>query len=264
MEIKYRAVIDLLPVMEDADELTEFRERVGLWNEPRLGTMAYSVDDAFSLVSNAREDSYIRVWNANFFSVGDRERLANTPLTIRHQHLPGFTPNIQILSSSLPTHPTLNYGLRSLDEVYYITIHHTVGWAYQSTLEQNAINIAHSHINGKGWPGIGYHILIGPNGDIALTNDLVTKSFHCGSWDAPGDENRVAIGVSLGGNFVNHRPPDPQWQAASAVVAWLLSFLPNSVVVQPHKRMPGAATQCPGEEELEQWLRAVSGQDVWI
>ena len=152
----------------------------------------------------------------------------------------------------LPTHPDKTYTTRPLEEVNTLTIHHTVGWAAGGDILAIAA-IARFHVNTRDWPGIGYHYVIGPAGDIYRTNYHETWSFHVG---LPG--NAYAVGIALGGDFTNHPPSQAQQDAAQALVACLRGEL-EIIDVLPHRRMPGGDTQCPGNT-WEQWFPYVAGE----
>ena len=254
----YKSVVNLIPRIFQGDE---YRHRVFDWAFRRYETLTYSIDDALNLVSNARPDSLIRFWNANEFSHEEIDLVEDGWKNIEWRHLPGYMPSVNDISSELPTGAG-TYLNRSMDDIFFIAIHHTVGWNFNYSNGWNADNIAKSH--SFKWPGIGYHYLIGPDGEILQTNKLETVSYHVGTLRAPENENKQTIGVALGGDFRNAPPPDAQWGAASALVESLRSNHRNLLSVVPHKRSAGAATVCPGRTDLEWWLRRVAGVDKWI
>jgi hypothetical protein len=159
---------------------------------------------------------------------------------------------IQDIVNELPVHETKEYSTRPLTEITALTIHHTVTPS-STPIEQ----MAEYHVNTRDWPGIGYHYVIKDNGDIYQTNYLTTKSYHAGSYDAPGDENLWSVGIALQGNFTDQPPPQEQLDAAR----WLVEELKDQfgeLEVVPHKHMPGAKTQCPGNT-WEEWFDYVAG-----
>lgn len=153
----------------------------------------------------------------------------------------------------LPTNPDKSYLSRPLAAITTLTIHHTVGGAYQPVE-----NIASYHINTNGWPGIGYHFVIDGSGKIYQVNRLTTKSYHAGSANAPGDENYWSAAISLQGNFHSSPPPWAQQEAARWLVKHLQTELGRSLDVLPHRGMPGAQTECPGDT-WEGWFPYVAG-----
>jgi N-acetyl-anhydromuramyl-L-alanine amidase AmpD len=131
--------------------------------------------------------------------------------------------------------------MRSLADIDTLIIHHTAGSPTGSTYA-----IASFHVDGRGWPGIGYHFLIGADGTIEQTNHLETVSYHASY------TNDTSVGISLKGSFVgNLQPPDAQIDA----VAWLVNKLKGELNIERvigHKetdwaQQPGNGTQCPGD-----------------
>ena len=143
---------------------------------------------------------------------------------------------------------------RDLSDITTIAIHHTV-----SPPDRSIASIASYHVS-KGWPGIGYHFVISDTGEIYQTNDLTTKSYHVGSYAAPGDENLFSIGIALQGDFTDNPPPPAQLNATKYLVQRLKSMLSTVTAVKGHREMPGAATQCPGNS-YQSWMLAITGGD---
>lgn len=155
----------------------------------------------------------------------------------------------------LPTHPTNTYPTRPIEAITTITIHHA---ASNSTPQQ----MASYHVNTRGWPGIGYHYVVMADGTIYQTNYHTTKSYHAGSYNAPGDENYWSLAVCLSGNFQEQPPPQRQLDAARVLVGWLFNQLPGvngGADVVRHKDMPGAQTACPGNTS-PQWFDYVANR----
>lgn len=142
---------------------------------------------------------------------------------------------------SLPSHSTKTYSTRSLEDIHTLIIHHTTGDAFGSTAD-----IASYHINGKGWPGIGYHYLIDGAGKIERVNHHETISYHASY------HNDDSIGISLKGSFVGDAIPSDDQMAATA---WLVEKLKGELLIENvigHKetayaQTPEHGTQCPGD-----------------
>lgn len=160
-------------------------------------------------------------------------------------------PVVDDIVNELATHPTREYDTRSLADITTITIHHA---ASNSTPWQ----MASYHVNGRGWPGIGYHYVIMADGTTYQTQYPETKSYHAGSYDAPGDENLWSLAVCLSGNFQTAPPSQRQQDAARDLVAWLKTQLSIEQVLG-HRDMPGAQTACPGNTYVD-WLPYVAGE----
>lgn len=220
------------------------------------GTVGFSVDDAMigdlddrTMIEYGRQ--YNRIALESF-------RDSYYPgVVIQYRDLPpdGEREIVDIVDE-LPHHETLTYSTRPLEAITTLTIHHTV-----SPPDRTIESIAAYHVNSRGWPGIGYHFVIAADGTIYQTNYLETKSYHAGSYAAPGDENYWSVGISLQGDFTYNPPPRAQQDAARWLVAhlkWELGLEPDGVL--GHRQMPGAATACPGNT-YTQWLPYVAGAE---
>lgn len=125
------------------------------------------------------------------------------------------------------------YRKRDLSRVKRIAIHHTAGDS------QNPEVYAKFHVETRGWPGVGYHFMVGINGEKYLTNELDRASYNVGGM------NSSVVGICLMGNFDKTVPTLQQLQAAAELVKALLAVLPNKeVVVVRHGDL--GQTACPG------------------
>jgi len=140
------------------------------------------------------------------------------------------------ITDELTTHSTKQYNTRSLDSITDLVIHHTV-----SPDDRTSESIAAYHVNSKGWPGIGYHYVIGADGTIEQVNELETVSYHA------SDVNGYSVGIALKGDFTELYPTDEQLAAAAWLVEYLIDTLPFAEVVYGHREAVGAATACPGD-----------------
>lgn len=86
-----------------------------------------------------------------------------------------------------------------------IIIHHT---GNPRTIQQ----IIDLHVKKNKWTTIGYHFLIGKNGQIYLSRDLKIAGAHTFGY------NRVAIGIGLFGNFNKYEPKEKQIQTLHKLV----------------------------------------------
>ena len=158
---------------------------------------------------------------------------------------PLAAPLINDITDELPVHPDKKYAVRVLDTIRYLVIHHSDAPA-NITPQQ----IATYHVTSVGWPGIGYHFYIGPDGMIFQVNRLETIAHHAGSSDP------VAVGICVAGAFNDATPTPRQIEQAGWLTAWLAQKLmlgPDSVI--GHGEAPQAATTCPGRDWLsgKQW-----------
>jgi len=94
-------------------------------------------------------------------------------------------PKYYDLSESLKRSRSSTYSTRIPSRVDRLILHHT------ATDNMSVHDIAHMHVRDNGWPGIAYHIVIGPGGEILLTNRLHLQSYHC------KDNNFRSIGIAI-------------------------------------------------------------------
>lgn len=253
MQLDYRATVNLIP---DIDSM--YRAAIGDYAAIKNQTVAYSTHDALSLASNAKPESVINFWNANLKAKVNREFVEENWKNIAYYNLPGWLPYTQNVISELTRKSSSYYPARAATDIYYVTIHHSVSWFDNASNFANVERMASYHVNTRGWPAIGYHYVVAPDGQIYQGNGILQSSYHAGSFDAPGDENKTAVGICLGGDFRTHPPSEPQIFAAASLTQYMRDTLPNHISVQPHKRMPGAATVCPGYN-IEKWLKNIDG-----
>jgi N-acetyl-anhydromuramyl-L-alanine amidase AmpD len=143
---------------------------------------------------------------------------------------------IQNITSSLTKHKTKKYGVRNLNQITQAVIHH-------SATRMNAIGsrpqvYAKFHVENRGWPGIGYHFVIQPNGDIFQTNELKTVSNHV------QNANTKSIGICLSGNFDVEQPTEAAYNAAVWLVKVLSTQLSRELEIKAHNEY--APKSCPG------------------
>jgi len=250
-DVNYVVVANLLP--QDATKAEKHyvvdEEKVHEDKE----TVLQSADDAARLVAPALPRSKVVVWEPDRWNGNIDLWLRNHGVTnIEYQYFPEEGYTITDIVNDLPKHETDTYRTRVLTDITTLTIHHTV------TPSSTPIEvIAAYHVNSRDWPGIGYHFVIKDTGEIFKTNYLETKSYHAGSYGAPGDENLWSVGIALQGNFTDDPPPQAQLDAAQWLVAELKEQLDISQVLK-HKEMPGAQTQCPGNTSGD-WIDYVAG-----
>ena len=147
-------------------------------------------------------------------------------------------PNILDVVDQLPRHPEQSYPTRSLEMITHIAIHHTAGPA-NTPVER----VARYHVERRGWPGIGYHFYIMPDGTIYQTNRLTTISNHVYM------NNQRSVGIALAGDFNENLPTPAQLNAAAALTAWLMELLNIPIEnVWGHREYPSQSTDCPGNQ----------------
>lgn len=124
-------------------------------------------------------------------------------------------------------------GLSQRSRTDLIVIHHTA-----SAPDITVDDIHRMHI-GNGWSGIGYHLVVYPNGSVHQGRPLDAMGAQCEGY------NNRSIGVNLTGNFEIEQPT--QEQVDSLVL--LLSDLMRQYNIPP-EQVTGHnvwnATACPG------------------
>lgn len=138
---------------------------------------------------------------------------------------------VNYIVNSLPK-GTGSYNRRSIAQIQKIVIHHS------ATTSGTPQAYAKHHIESRGWPGIGYHYVIGKNGEIDQTNDLETISYHT------QNQNTPAVGICLTGNYdIQSAPP-----AQIAALVWLINDLRETMDrhLPLHGHREFASKSCPG------------------
>lgn len=149
----------------------------------------------------------------------------------------------------LPVHGTKKYGTRplsTLKERGYIVIHHEACGC--DNPRSTPWDLARYHVQSNGWPGIGYHSVVTPDGLRWKVNNDSTLSYHV------KDYNTQSIGICGVGDFTRNGPTREQ----------LLGMVLEVIRYQqaygiPIERVVGhgdlQATACPGHLLDMQGLR---------
>lgn len=140
------------------------------------------------------------------------------------------------LRGLLPVSSDQMYDARGLDQVDKTIIHHTGRRPAQTDAAYilgYITRTAEHHLN-LNWPGIGYHAMVGPEGDAYLVNSLRQSSYHAGK------QNPTSFGVCMIGRFDEgwDMPTEAQIAKVNAICDWL------GRPVYPHKFF--MKTACPG------------------
>jgi len=143
--------------------------------------------------------------------------------------------------------PAAEYPRRALADIRYIVIHHS---GADAGIGPDAI--AREHVRAFGWPGIGYHFVVGPDGTVWQTQDMTVVSHHARQF------NQVAVGIGLAGNFAHTVPPEAQLYGAGRLAGRLLDELGlPSRALRGHREL--VETACPGETFLPLWKQRLAG-----
>lgn len=140
---------------------------------------------------------------------------------------------------------------RRLESITDITVHHSA-----TALNHTPLNFARYHTGsaskrlpanrrGKGWPAIGYHFVITPDGTVNQCLPMAAWSNH------NGYNNGHALGVCLVGNFEEHDPTAWQMAALDELIDYLKIKLPRIKNLMGHREYPVRQnefrTLCPGK-----------------
>lgn len=139
---------------------------------------------------------------------------------------------------NLPSGPG-EYKTRDLQEIKYIVVHHSASDG------QGPADYANYHVSHHGWPGIGYHFVIQPDGAIYQTNHLETVSNHV------RNNNTPSIGICLSGNLDEHDPTRQQERSLKKLIGWLKLRFMYSLTVHRHGEFVN--TSCPGMLDIEKF-----------
>jgi hypothetical protein len=135
--------------------------------------------------------------------------------------------------NGLPTHPTDKYIVRSESVIKRIIVHHT------ATVVSTWENVARYHVEHNGWPGVGYHFGIMPDGSVRYLGDVNTRRYHA------GPANTDSIGISFMGNYMTDLPTTAALNALALLRSTLEKYLGRTLDMQGHRDV--SETACPGD-----------------
>ncbi|RMH15978.1 MAG: N-acetylmuramoyl-L-alanine amidase [Gammaproteobacteria bacterium] len=152
---------------------------------------------------------------------------------LRHRVDTLLAGGYQDLIGELPRHPSKVYKTRSLADIDTVVIHHS------GTKGGDAFAFARYHVEHHGWPGIGYHYVIGKDGVIYKTNDLHTESYNVAR------HNRHTAGICMIGNFMVEQPCQLQLLATARAVTLVFEEVGRVLAIKGHRDFN--KPQCPGD-----------------
>jgi N-acetylmuramoyl-L-alanine amidase len=158
---------------------------------------------------------------------------------------------MKAIYKQLPKHHTKRYSARDLTKVDMIVLHHCgvnakrpeAGWHVYIH------NVARYHVNNNGWPAIGYHYMVDPDGGTWKVNPCKLRTYH-----AKGG-NTHTIGICLIGNFTKQSPGEVQLQAARELIADIRRAMPGINYVIGHRDVHGSSTSCPGKAFKDETIK---------
>jgi hypothetical protein len=140
------------------------------------------------------------------------------------------------------------YSSRPLEYIQQVVYHHGDSATPEPTLEAELamldsyyqLHIAQDGVHG--WPSIGYHLAVGPSGNVYWCNGLSLISYHAGNWPI----NVHGVGIVFLGDYSDAPPPQAMLDGAIQSRHWVagaigLEELPYS------GHSDWFSTLCPGQ-----------------
>lgn len=126
-------------------------------------------------------------------------------------------------------------------------VHHAVGGLGSGSLEGDLAVVDGIHAfhvtpesQGRGWPGIGYHRIIGAGKRVYMVGSSASVRAHVANL------NHLWIGVCFLGTWTNSRPDEDRMTAFKRLVQWETDQRGMPMQLAPHKRLNPGTTACPG------------------
>ena len=136
----------------------------------------------------------------------------------------------------LPKHPSKNWVSRPTSSIDSIVIHHS------GTVGGDPWSLADYHINQHGWPGIGYYVVIMPDGTRFKTNLDKHINYHTGGY------NQRSVGICLIGNLSQQSATSEQiFSLLKELRLYGRAYSISSSKILGHNEAPGhSSNECPG------------------
>lgn len=134
-----------------------------------------------------------------------------------------------------------HYPERDISDITHIDVHHsaslTEDYKGYKTIKQFALY----HINGHGWPGIGYHYVVGPDKVVYKTGYAKEKRWSVGG------HNSYTISVMAVGDFTKEEISEDQYKILLNLIRKVMTAynIPRENVLG-HNEFPDQNTACPG------------------
>lgn len=147
-------------------------------------------------------------------------------------------PKFVDFRNKVKRHPTRRFPVLSLKGKTTIAIHHSL--TRRGLGGSNAEGYARYHVDTHGWPSIGYHYVIEPEGTIKWCNDIELRTYHV------GNHNNYAVGICLTGDFRYEEPTEAQKESLRNLVNALQKKYPHLKYIKGHNEFSGYEwKQCP-------------------
>lgn len=159
---------------------------------------------------------------------------------------------VKDIRSELTSHPTKEYPQREISAINHIDIHHSASLISNYQGKSTVESFANSHVNTNNWPGLGYHYVVGPNGDVFKTG-YASES----RWSVGGN-NSYTISIMLIGRLHEEEPTEVEWDNAVNLASQLANAYNVPVEnIKGHREYPNQATLCPGID-MNEFRKAVN------
>lgn len=129
-----------------------------------------------------------------------------------------------------------DYGADYPDIYRTLVVHHSV--IYRLDDLTTLRDVQNLHMDDRAWADVGYHFLIGTDGQVYAGRDLRVRGTHVGGF------NTGSAGVCLLGDFTRRDPLPAQLESLLALGAWLRALLPVTHLAA-HGEF-NTDTVCPG------------------
>lgn len=144
-------------------------------------------------------------------------------------NIPYTLPEIEDLTDLLPRHKTKVYPMRTIEDIDTITVHHMAS-------EAPLFNQAAYHVNGRGWAGMGYSMVVS-DGKLFQTNNLLSITNHSSG------HNPHSIAISIRGDLSKRPMTSVERELLYAGILTLKHYLPHIKYVVGHGEQ--GRTSCP-------------------
>lgn len=159
---------------------------------------------------------------------GQQSEVPNMRNLQLHPYFQSSLPPIVDAVDSMPKGNLYPWPGRAMGQIDTIVVHHMAS-------EAPLVNQALYHINGRGWRGIGYHIVIDTD-KILQVNDLMHITHHCSNYNTRG------IGVSIRGDLSKRALTEIERKLLNATLVTLKALFPKAEI-KAHREL--SATSCP-------------------
>jgi hypothetical protein len=137
--------------------------------------------------------------------------------------------------------PQNPFGWRDYGDAYpdiyrTLVVHHSV--IYRLDDRTTLHDVQNLHMDDREWADVGYHFLVGQDGQIYEGRSLRVRGVHVGGF------NTGSVGVCLLGDFTSSEPPAAQLDGLLRLGRWLMAQLPLTHLAG-HREF-NSDTQCPG------------------